>query len=89
MLILVYSYTGQIVVFIFALIEIVGFVWIYGLNNLLRDIKFMLGIDLGIYWKFCWSFFIPLALSCLIVNLAYSFKVEYGGKDYPVGALCK
>ena len=65
MLILVENNTGQIIVFTYALIEIIGFVWVYGLYNLLRDIKFMLGIDLGIYWKFCWSFFIPLTLACI------------------------
>merc|ERR1719210_1698748 len=88
MLILVDTYTGQINVFLFALLEVIGFVWIYGLNNLLRDIKFMLGIDLGIYWKFCWSFFIPLASSFLFVLHMSSFEqITYGGKDYPLGAI--
>ena len=90
MLVLFDTYTGQINIFLFALIEVIGFVWIYGLNNLLRDIKFMLGIDLGIYWKFCWSFVIPLTLTFLFSLRMSTFEqVTYAEKEYPLGAICK
>ena len=90
MLVLFDTYTGQINIFLFALIEVIGFVWIYGLNNLLRDIKFMLDIDLGIYWKFCWSFVIPLTLTFLFSLRMSTFEqVTYGKKEYPLGAIRK
>lgn len=41
-----------------------------GLKNFLRDVDFMLGIRLGIYWKFTWGIFIPLSLMGIFV---YSF----------------
>ena len=41
-----------------------------GLKNFLRDVDFMLGIRLGIYWKFTWGLFIPISLMGIFI---YSF----------------
>jgi hypothetical protein len=39
-----------------------------------RDIKFMMNITPGIYWKFCWGFFIPLALIAILIYFFVTYK---------------
>ncbi len=60
------------------------------MKNVLRDIKFMLNIDLGIYWKFCWGFFIPVSLSFFFIYFCYEYEpIKYAGIAYPDMAICK
>ena len=60
------------------------------MKNVIRDIKFMLGIDLGIYWKFCWGFLIPIALSFFFIYFSATYEqIEYAGVPYPDIAICK
>ncbi len=53
-----------------------------GLNNFLRDVEFMLGFKLGIYWKFTWGFFIPFSLMGIFVYSLSNFRTFDSGK-YP------
>lgn len=56
-----------------------------GLKNFLRDVEFMLGIRLGIYWKFTWGFFIPLSLLAIFVYSFFNFNTfaTVDGSPYP------
>ena len=61
-----------------------------GMNRFIRDIKFMIGHSCGLYWKFCWFFFIPVAL---IAILAYSIlsneEPTYSNIQMPRAAICE
>jgi solute carrier family 6 amino acid transporter-like protein 5/7/9/14 len=60
------------------------------MRRFIRDITFMLDISVGIYWKFCWGFFIPVALIAIFVYALYSFeRLKYAGVPYPDAAMCK
>ena len=75
---------GGFVVFIIAIIETIAICWVYGLKNFLRDVEFMLGIRLGIYWKFTWGFFIPIALLGILIYSFFNFRAfESNGYIYP------
>ena len=51
-----------------------NFSWIYGLRRLLKDIKYMMDISLGIYWKFCLGFFVPFALIAIFIYFCITFE---------------
>lgn len=53
------------------ILEIVAFCWIYGVSRLCVDIKFMLGIDTGLFWRVCWGF-LTLAIIVAIFLLEVS-----------------
>jgi hypothetical protein len=38
-----------------------------GLKQIVKDIRYMLGFGLGIYWKFTWCFLIPIALAVIFI----------------------
>ena len=41
------------------------------------DIKFMLNVSVGIYWKFCWVFFIPVSLTAILVYFIYNLLPDF------------
>ena len=56
----------------------------------MRDIKFMLGIDLGLYWKVCWAFIVPGSLSFFFIYYITRFPVvAYAGVPLPQAAVCE
>ncbi|XP_046454677.1 sodium-dependent nutrient amino acid transporter 1-like isoform X2 [Daphnia pulex] len=65
---------GGFIIFVIAVVEVTAICWIYGLKNFLRDTEFMLGIRLGIYWKFTWGFFIPLSLMGIFIYSLANFR---------------
>lgn len=40
---------------IFGFLEALGLCWIYGINNLKKDLKLMLGKELNYYWIVCFA----------------------------------
>ncbi|XP_046656086.1 sodium-dependent nutrient amino acid transporter 1-like isoform X1 [Daphnia pulicaria] len=65
---------GGFIIFVIAVVEVTAICWIYGLKNFLRDTEFMLGIRLGIYWKFTWGFFIPFSLMGIFIYSLANFR---------------
>ncbi|XP_076333206.1 sodium-dependent nutrient amino acid transporter 1-like [Tachypleus tridentatus] len=49
-------------VFLYAVLEITGIMWIYGYRRLLSDIHFMLGSPVGWFWKWTWILVAPVTL---------------------------
>ncbi|ODM92807.1 Sodium-dependent nutrient amino acid transporter 1, partial [Orchesella cincta] len=83
---------ASFVIYVMATIEIIGIVWVYGLNNVCRDIEFMLEKDvkkIGIYWKFCWGLFIPIILIAVLIRSLIGIKdgITYNGQEFPVALL--
>ena len=90
LLTLVDYFGGGFAIFTLTIIEVVAMSWIYGMNRFIRDVKFMLGIKLGVYWKFCWGFFTPIALMGILAYSLWTFQpVEYSGFLLPENAMCK
>lgn len=58
-----------------------------GLQKILRDVRFMLEFGLGVYWKFTWCIFIPLALMVIFVYamVNYESMKTDDGEYYPAG----
>jgi len=84
---LVDYYGANFPVFILGTFEIVGFAWVYGVNNICDDLEFMLGKKMGIYWRICWGFVTPvLMIVILIYSLATMEPEEYNDQPFPTGA---
>src|SRR5437016_4380408 len=69
---LVDYFGADTVIYIMSILEISGIAWFYGLNNIHRDIEFMLTRNVSkhiwwIYWKLCWGIIIPIGLTIILV----------------------
>ncbi|XP_033214270.1 sodium-dependent nutrient amino acid transporter 1-like isoform X2 [Belonocnema kinseyi] len=84
---LVDYYAGSFIVFILATLEMIGIFWVYGLENFLDDVEFMLNRRPSIYWRICWGLITPLLLiTILIYNIVTLTPLTYGGVLYPASA---
>lgn len=71
-----------IIMFIFALFELYTFCYIYGVNRVCVDAKFMLGFTPGIFWRICWWFVTPMLMTIIVTSEIIGFKPLEG--DYPL-----
>ncbi|KAK0090513.1 hypothetical protein PV325_012567 [Microctonus aethiopoides] len=84
---LVDFYAGSFIVFVLATLEITGFFWVYGLENVLDDIEFMMKKRPSIYWRLCWAVITPLLLVTILVYTILTITpITYGGISYPNSA---
>jgi solute carrier family 6 (neurotransmitter transporter, glycine) member 5/9 len=55
-------YASSIAVIFICLVEMVMIRWIYGINNFVRDVEFMIGEPVGRYFLLCWKYVTPFLL---------------------------
>lgn len=85
---LVDNFGGTFTIYVLATLECIGICWCYGLNNVVRDVSFMLNMKVGIYWRVCWGLIVPVVLSVILVySLATSEPLKHNGVEFPVAAL--
>ncbi|XP_073829599.1 sodium-dependent nutrient amino acid transporter 1-like [Musca autumnalis] len=84
---LVDFYGGTYVIFALAILEIVGIIWIYGLQNFCDDVEFMTHRKVTIYWRLCWSFLTPvMMLVIFIYSMVTTEPLTYKKFEYPEAA---
>ncbi|XP_030382020.1 sodium-dependent nutrient amino acid transporter 1 [Scaptodrosophila lebanonensis] len=81
---LVDYYGGTYVVFLLAIFEVVGICWIYGVDNICDDIRFMSNRSVSLYWRICWGFLTPvLMIVIFIYSMATTEPLKYSDLFYP------
>ena len=87
MLELVDYYAGSFVVFILATLEITGIFWVYGLENFLDDVEYMLKKRPSAYWRICWAIVVPLLLAVILIYTIVTLRpLTYSNISYPDSA---
>ncbi|XP_055531743.1 sodium-dependent nutrient amino acid transporter 1-like [Wyeomyia smithii] len=74
-------YGAKYVTLTLAVFELVTLAWIYGVDRICRDIKFMLNRSTSLFWRICWGIVTPL-VTMLILLLSF---VEYEAFAVPTG----
>lgn len=49
------------------ILEAVTFCWIYGVNRICQDIKFMLDIETSLFWRLCWGILTPAIIIAVFI----------------------
>nr|CAD7568157.1 unnamed protein product [Timema californicum] len=85
---LVDFYGVTFVVFVLAVIEVMGVHWVYGmylcLNNFCHDLEFMQGSKVGLYWRLCWGLITPVILFIVLIYFLVQMEpLKYGDYIYP------
>lgn len=84
---LVDFYAGSFIIFFLATLEMGGTFWVYGLENFLDDVEFMLQRRPSVYWRICWAIITPLLLAgILIYTLVNLTPLTHGNVPYPPSA---
>ncbi|KAI9551816.1 hypothetical protein GHT06_022155 [Daphnia sinensis] len=85
---LVDYFGGGFIIYVMVIAQTIAVCWVYGLEKIVRDIRFMLGFGLGIYWKLTWCIFIPIALAVIFIYamVVYEPLKTDDGEPYPPSA---
>ena len=84
---LVDFYGATFIAFVMATAELVAVCWIYGVDRLCNDTKFMLGIEPNRYWRVCWKYVTPIMMIVILIySLASLQPLKYHGEYYPNAA---
>jgi len=90
MLSLVDHFGGTFLIFALAIVQVIGIFWIYGIENICNDVKFMIGHHVTLYWRLCWAFITPCLLIIIFIYYMATLKTPtYSGWEYPESAISK
>ncbi|KAK2587415.1 hypothetical protein KPH14_003129 [Odynerus spinipes] len=77
-------YGTSFVVFISATFELVGIVHVYGFENFMEDVEFMLDTKPTIFWRICWFVITPVILIAIFLyTVATLSPLVYAGRTFP------
>ncbi|GLH12445.1 Sodium-dependent dopamine transporter [Gryllus bimaculatus] len=81
-------YSASISVILICIVEVVIVGWIYGCENFVRDVEFMIGKKVSLWWKLCWKYITPIILTFIfITSIAFNTPVSYNNIQYPKWAI--
>uniref|UniRef100_A0AAQ5XE70 Transporter n=1 Tax=Amphiprion ocellaris TaxID=80972 RepID=A0AAQ5XE70_AMPOC len=88
---LIDQFVASWVMLILALMEIIGFCYIYGVNRFIKDIEMMIGkksFCFWLWWRACWLFLTPCIIAVILVwSLVIFVPPTYGKVQYPAWGL--
>lgn len=79
------DYYGASVPLVFmAMTECIGLAWVYGFDNFAFDVYYMLGKNLGWYWRVTWKYTAPIILTFIAGLSLYEHRpLSYDAYDFP------
>ena len=82
---LVDFFTSGLIVPFLLILEVFAISYVYGINNIVKDVNIMLDKNFGIILKIFWSILIPWSLLFFFIYFLATFpEIEYGGFSYPM-----
>lgn len=90
MLTLVDFFGASMIALVLGIAELYTIGWIYGTDRLCKDIEFMLGRKVGLYWRLCWGVFTPLIMTVILIYFYATYEpLTYNNQLFPSWATGK
>lgn len=87
MLTLVDFFGASMIALVLGIAELYTIGWIYGTDRLCKDIEFMLGRKVGLYWRLCWGVFTPLIMTIILIYFYATYEpLIYNNQPFPTWA---
>lgn len=84
---LVDYFGGTFIIVFLASFEMIAISWVYGIDNFMDDVEFMIGRRPFFYWRFCWCYLTPLFLFTILVYFLINMTpLTYNDEYYPTSA---
>ncbi|XP_023305662.2 sodium- and chloride-dependent glycine transporter 1 [Lucilia cuprina] len=81
-------YSASVSVILICIFEIVMVGWIYGVDNFIDDIYFMIGKKPERIWRYCWKYITPFILvTIFFTTIIFNRPVRYNDRGYPEWAI--
>ncbi|XP_055531740.1 sodium-dependent nutrient amino acid transporter 1-like isoform X2 [Wyeomyia smithii] len=82
------NYGAKYVTLTLALMEMITFGWIYGVDRICRDIQFMLKMETSKFWRICWAVVAPLVVSVILIGSFVAHKPIDVPTEYNIIGWC-
>ena len=69
-------YAASVSVIFVCIIEVVIVGWLYGVNNFVRDVEFMLQKKITFIWPLCWKYITPIILAVTFTSPYTILKIN-------------
>lgn len=73
---------------VLVVLEAFTFCWLYGVDRICMDIKFMLNINTGIFWRICWGFLTLSILVTITCMQVFKYEAKKVPREYNVFGCC-
>ncbi|XP_017872516.1 PREDICTED: sodium- and chloride-dependent glycine transporter 1 isoform X1 [Drosophila arizonae] len=81
-------YSSALSIIVICLVEIIMIMYIYGIDNFLTDVEFMLGKRPNLFWRISWKYITPIVLIfILLTSIIFLREITYNGVKYPKWAV--
>ncbi|KAL9925178.1 sodium- and chloride-dependent glycine transporter 2-like [Glossina fuscipes] len=81
-------YSASNSVILICLLETIMVAWLYGINEFVDDIYFMIGRKPGKLWVYCWKYMTPsIILFIFFTTIIFNRTVRYNNVIYPSWAV--
>lgn len=81
-------YGVSFVALVLAVPELLTFGWIYGVERLCVDIKFMQNVETSSYFVVTWKIVSPLLMFIILVyQIVFFQQISYNGQEYPASVI--
>ncbi|XP_040165775.1 sodium-dependent proline transporter isoform X1 [Anopheles arabiensis] len=81
-------YSGSISVILVCIVEVITVGWIYGCEQFVRDVEFMIDRKVERFWIVSWKYITPIVLTFIFTTtIVYNTEVSYNGFSYPRWAI--
>ncbi|GFO09380.1 sodium- and chloride-dependent glycine transporter 1-like [Plakobranchus ocellatus] len=81
-------YCASFSLMLISLFECLALAWVYGTDNLFRDIEMMIGFKPNFLWQYMWKFITPFVIfSIWVFSMVTLGAVTYGDYVYPDWAI--
>uniref|UniRef100_A0A8W7PDH3 Transporter n=1 Tax=Anopheles coluzzii TaxID=1518534 RepID=A0A8W7PDH3_ANOCL len=81
-------YSASISVILVCIVEVIAVGWIYGCEQFVRDVEFMIDRKVERFWIVSWKYITPIVLTFIfITTIVYNTEVSYNGLSYPRWAI--
>ncbi|XP_076640889.1 sodium-dependent nutrient amino acid transporter 1 [Halictus rubicundus] len=84
---LVDYFGGTFIIVFLASFELIAISWVYGVDNFLDDVEFMVGSRPPFYWRLCWGLITPLSLFSILIYFLFELTpLKYNDEYYTTSA---
>ncbi|KAH8378508.1 hypothetical protein KR093_011746, partial [Drosophila rubida] len=81
-------YSSSLAIIVVCFVEVIMVAYIYGIDNFMSDVEFMLGARPRLFWKITWKYITPIVLIfVLFTTIFFLRRISYNGIEYPEWAI--
>lgn len=78
------DFAGTFLIFPLTVLQVLGVFWIYGLEDFMLDLEFMVNRKISVFWRILWGVVTPFFMIIIFIYSMVNFEnPTYGDREFP------